>query len=305
MARNRQYGLRTKPPSGLASRRAAAVAAYTVFLVAAALVAANPLVLLALLAACLLTLQGSGRLRAAVPYLRVSLYAGVALLIINPLFSSGGLHPLLTSSVGPLPVRITWEGVAFGAGQALRLVVVIVAFAAMTLVLDQDYQLSILSRVSSRSGLVISLATRLLPVLSRDAARISDAQRSRGAELDRGHWRQRAAARGPLLAGLLTQSLERATDIAASMESRGFGRPARTRWSRHLRWKAVDWALAGTAAAAFALLLAGAVQRSLAFTYFPTVANPLSAMTNGINIGLVLLALLPAVWSLRWRPSSR
>ncbi len=300
-----RHGHRAAPPTGLASRRAAAVAAHTGLLTAAALLVGNPLILGCILLACLLTLTGSGRLRAGLPYLRVGLCAGLALMIINPLFSTGGLHPLFTATLGPFHLRLTWEGIAFGAGQALHLVTVIVAFATMTLVLDQDYQLSVLSRLSARSALVVSLATRLLPVLSRDAARISDAQRSRGAELDRGRWRDRAAARGPLLAGLLTQSLERATDVAASMESRGFGRPGRTRWSRHLRWKLPDRAIVALAAAAVVLLIVGMIQGQLSFTYFPTVANPLAALTSIAGIGLVLLTLVPSMWSLRWRPSSR
>ena len=300
-----QRGHRGTPHMGMATRRAAVVAAYTTLLVISALVVANPLLLAAILGACLLTLAGGGRLRAAVPYARVAVYAGITVLIINPLFSSGGIHSLFTAELGPFHLRLTWEGLAFGAGQALHLATVILAFATVTLILDQDYQLAMLSRLSARSALVVSLATRLLPVLSRDATRISDAQRSRGAELDRGRWRDRAIARGPLLAGLLTQSLERATDVAASMESRGYGLPGRTTWRRHLRWKATDVAVVTLAAAAAGCLIVGGVSGTLGFAYFPVIADPRETLTTSTSICLLTLIFIPAVWSLSWHRSSR
>ena len=112
----------------------------------------------------------------------------------------------------------------------LRLVAVMLAFALYTVVLDPDDQLALVSRFSFRSGLVVSLATRLFPVLQRDAGRIADAQRSRGVELDRGPRRARAVARVPLLAALFAQSLERAMDVGSAMTARGYGRRGRTRW---------------------------------------------------------------------------
>ncbi|NLE74352.1 MAG: energy-coupling factor transporter transmembrane protein EcfT [Actinobacteria bacterium] len=287
--------------AGMAARRPAVVTAYTMFLVTAALVITNPLFLVCILCACLLTLASDGRLRAAAAYVRVAIYAGITVLIINPLFSSGGIHPLLAAQLGPFHLRITWEGIAFGAGQALHLITLILAFATLTLILDQDYQLAMLSRLSARSALVVSLATRLLPVLSRDAARISDAQRSRGAELDRGRWRDRAIARGPLLAGLLTQSLERGTDVAASMESRGYGLPGRTTWRRRLRWKTTDIAVAALAGGGFICLIVGGVSRNLGFAYFPVIANPMETFTTPSSIALLAFVFVPAVWSLTWR----
>ena len=142
--------------------------------------------------------------------------------------------------LGLFDLAVTVQGLLFGLGSALRRCVVVWAFALYNVVLDADDQLAIMSSVSFRSGLVVSLATRLFPVLSRDAARISDAQRARGVELDRGRRRDRVAARLPLLGALLTQSLERATDVAESMEARGYGRRGRRAWKRGRRWHAAD-----------------------------------------------------------------
>ena len=114
-----------------------------------------------------------------------------------------------------------------------------------------------------------------LPGALADAARIADAQRARGVELDRGRRRDRVAARLPLLAALLTQSLERAMDVAASMEARGYGRRGRAslgaaaalagrRRGRHR----------GRAPVAAAALVGGLVAGAFRFAFFPLLDDP-------------------------------
>lgn len=295
-----------KAARGLEGRRASSVAAYAMSLVVASLLANHPFVSIVVIAASLGSIAGAGRLREARPYLWTALYTGIGLAVINALFSGGGLHQLAQASFGSFRVRITLEGLAFGAGQALQLVSVISAFAAAILVVHQDYQLAALSRLSARSALVVSLATRLLPVLSRDASRIADAQRSRGAELDRGPWRTRALARGPLLSGLLSQSLERAVDIAASMESRGYGRAGRSIWqSRQKQWRTEDVVIAACACLSVAMFVAAAIRSDLQYTYFPKLANPATVASSPLVLLACICLLLPVFWSLKWRALSR
>ena len=69
-----------------------------------------------------------------------------------------------------------------------------------------------------------------MPVLARDARRLADAQRGRAASGD--------ARRVAILRAVATGALDRAIDVAATLEVRGFGsarRPARRRrpLSRH------------------------------------------------------------------------
>src|SRR3954464_6796984 len=83
-------------------------------------------------------------------------------------------------------------------------------------------------RGSYRSALTASLATRLVPVLVRDATRMSEAARCRA----------RPAPRSMVARAALASALDRAVDVAAALELRGYGsaaRPARVRrpWSRH------------------------------------------------------------------------
>ena len=107
---------------------------------------------------------------------------------------------------------------------------VVLAFALYNVALDPDEQLGLMSAVSFRSGLVLSLAARLFPVLSRDAHQspMPSARAAWSSTAVRAG--ERAAARLPLLGALLTRSLERAVDVAAAMEARGYGSARRSRW---------------------------------------------------------------------------
>jgi len=122
--------------------------------------------------------------------------------------------------VGTLDV--TREELAGGAVAALRLLAVSLAFAAYALLLDHDRLLRSV-RAGRRSALAVVLATRLVPTLERDAAGLIEALRGRGVAVAgaRGHAR--------LLSPLVSGSLERAYNLAESMEARGYGRPGATR----------------------------------------------------------------------------
>src|SRR5204863_2302421 len=94
-----------------------------------------------------------------------------------------------------------------------------------------------------RSTLAAGLATRLVPLLERDARDLRVALRGRNVEL------------GPvrLLSPLLAGSLERGLNLAEAMESRGYGRAGHTRAPR-ASWSALDY---GALAAAVAAVLVG------------------------------------------------
>jgi energy-coupling factor transport system permease protein len=290
-ARRRRWA-GTPPTHGLAAVHPLAALACVAALMLAGFVIANPFQVGLLLLVLLLVLALAGRLHAAWPYLRFALYIAVFLAIINPLVSRGGVTVLWQMEIGPFELKLTLQGIYYGLGTALRLCVVVAAFALYNVLLDADEQLGIMSAVSFRSGLIVSLATRLFPVLSRDAAHIADAQRSRGVELDRGRWRRRVAARLPLLGALLSQSLERAMDVAESMEARGYGRRGRTRWRRGRRWRAVDIAVFALSALSLIVLVVGLVGGAFRYSYFPLLDDPMTGFTAAA--WLVTLALLVA-----------
>jgi energy-coupling factor transport system permease protein len=287
-----RYGVRRMRP-GVAF-------AYALTLALAALVVGDPVQAAAVLAVVLLALAVSRALRLAWPYVRMSLYIGLVVLVVNPLFGGAGLDVIWALDVGFIHLAVTTQGIVYGVASALRLAGVILAFGLLNLCVDADDQLALVSRLSFRSGLVLSLASRLLPVFSRDAARIGDAQKARGVPLDTGSRRDRAAARLPLLACLLTQSLERAVDVAASMEARGYGAGPRTRWLRRSAWGALDAASATATAGVVAAIVAGVVAGAWSFTFFPLLDDVWTPATSPVWLALLTGAVLPLLFTAPW-----
>jgi energy-coupling factor transport system permease protein len=93
---------------------------------------------------------------------------------------------------------------------------------------------------------VLTASMQFIPVLTRRAASIRDAQRSRGIPLDtpRGLLRHLPALAGPLL----IQAFKLADELAEAMEARGFGAPGR-RFRKEPEFGWIDWLVAGASAA--------------------------------------------------------
>jgi len=160
--------------------------------------------------------------------MRFALYLCLAIIIINALVSSHGSHVLWQAPfrIPPLGApMITLEAVFFGLGMSLRLLTIISAFTILTFTVHpDDIMLAMIKlKLPYKSVMVTSLSTRFIPTLIDDVERISDVQRSRGLELDRGNLVQKIRSRTALIIPLLSNSLDRTVQIAEAMESRAFG----------------------------------------------------------------------------------
>jgi energy-coupling factor transport system permease protein len=164
------------------------------------------------------------------PYLLGTLATGVTVFLLTPFVEVLGPHPLWTGPTIPVvgTLDVTTEELRNGLYQALRLTAVGLAFAVYALLLDHDRLLAA-AGWARRSTLAVALATRLVPVLERDARDLRLALRGRGVEL------RPVRLLSPLLAG----SLERGLNLAEAMEARGYGRPGRTR-APLPRWRGRD-----------------------------------------------------------------
>ena len=220
------------------------------FCCAFALVAAlheHPLVLAAALGGVGLAGVGAGVGREVARSLKLSLPLALLVAIVNPVVYQGG-DTLLVRGGEFLGRRfdVTLEALVAGGLAGLRVVVLIAALGLLSAAVDPDELLRLFRGVSYRSALTASLATRLVPVLARDASRMGDAARCR----------PRPPSRAALARAALAGALERAVEVAAALEVRGYalaGRPARPRRpvSRHdLRVGIAALTVAGIALAA-------------------------------------------------------
>ncbi len=276
------YRRRSSP---LHSARAACACAYCLALAVAALLAADPIMLGAVLVAVLIAgvaAKVGGQLwRGAVFAFPLALVIAV----VNALVSRDGLTVIVR--LGDLPVLgrtdITLEGLAYGGVLGLRAAALILCGALYTAAVDPDQVLRLFRRVSFHSALTATLATRMVPILIRDSRRLTDAQRCRpGAP----------ASRLQLMRATTAGVLDRALDVAAALEVRGYGaarRPPRyrARVSRH------DVGFAAAAVGVVALSVALRVSGAAAFGAFPTVSESMSGWGIAMCLALIGCAALP------------
>jgi energy-coupling factor transport system permease protein len=145
----------------------------------------------------------------------------------------------------------------------------------------------LLRPVARHSALTATLITRLVPLAAADHARLRDARALRGP----------AAApvgRAALTRRLVAGSLDRAVDVAAALELRGYARgvprrAGRRRGSRH------DWRFAAAGTAIAALGIGARVVGVGGFEAYPSTAVDADLATLALAAALPLLAAAPYI----------
>jgi energy-coupling factor transport system permease protein len=219
--------------------------AWVVSVFVLALIFSNPLYLLLLFLTTLPLIIVARVCKEWASIMKFAFYLCLAIIIINALVSSHGVHvlwqaPFKVPLIG-IPA-ITLEAIFFGVAMSLRLLAIISAFAVLTFTVHpDDLMLSMIKmKLPYKSVLVTSLTTRFIPTLIGDAERISDVQRARGLELDRGNLFQRIKSRMAIIIPLLSNSLDRTIQVAEAMESRAFGHGKRRTFYHEVKVSKVD-----------------------------------------------------------------
>jgi energy-coupling factor transport system permease protein len=271
--------------SPLHAARAGVGSLFCVVLAGVALSFEHPLLLGAVLLAVLAAGAGAGVGDVVARSLLWGLPFAILIALINALVVREGLTVIWR--FGELPplgaIDVTLEATTYGGILGLRALIVIACFALHSAAVDPDELLRAFRRLSFRSALTAALATRMVPVLARDARRFRDAQRCRPGK---------PASRQAILRAVTTGALDRAVDVAATLEVRGYGgtrRPPRqTRpWSRH------DLAFAAAAGALALLGIAAELGDWEAFEAYPRTLAPVDAGVLALAAALVACALLP------------
>lgn len=281
--------------SPLHAARAGVSAAWAIALTTASLVLFHPLALLALTLAVLGAGFAARIGRPLARTLRTAAIVAVPIVLINVLVSRDGLTVFARlGDLGPFGQgNLTLEAVVYGAVIALKVTLLILITTLASLAVDPDELLRVFRRLSFRSALTASLSTRMIPLLAADGQRLAEAQRTRPGGAPAG-----ARARVALLGAVIGGSLDRAMDVAATLELRGLAatrhpsrsarraRPARP-WSRH------DIAFACSAVAIVALAVLGRLGGAAAFQAYPLVHMPVSGETLALCAALIAAVLLP------------
>ncbi|MEA2284872.1 MAG: energy-coupling factor transport system permease protein, partial [Solirubrobacteraceae bacterium] len=270
----------------LHAARAAAGGAYCAALATCALAFQHPLVLGAVTLAAVVAGAGARASRDLLAAARFTVPLALMVAAINPLVVHEGLTVFFR--LGEVPpfgqVDLTVEALVYGLLLGARVVAVALCCALFVAAVDPDEMLRLFRRVSFRSALTAALAARLMPVLARDARRMSDASACR------------PDASGPgrvaVLRAVATSALDRAVDVAATLEVRGYAtrtaaRRERLPWSRH------DIAFAGAAAALVAVAAAAKAAGVAAFTAYPSLSAPVGAADVALAAAVLVMTALP------------
>ncbi len=167
--------------SPLHAARAAAGLSYCLALALAALLLSAPLALGAVAVSAMLAGVAAGVGRELGRAALWALSLGLLVALINALVTRDGLTVIWR--FGELPVLgrvdVTLEATVYGGILGLRAATLVLCGALYTLAVDPDEVLRLFRRVSFRSALTATLATRMVPILARDSRRLADAQRCR------------------------------------------------------------------------------------------------------------------------------
>lgn len=269
-----------------------------------ALVLNNPLFLLLLFLATLPVVRVAGVWSEWLASMKFTVYLCAAIILINALVSSHGTT-VLFSFPFRLPVVgtpvITLEALFFGGAMCLRLLAIISAFAILTFTVHPDDMMlaMIKVRLPYKSVLLTSLSTRFIPTLIDDAQRITDVQRSRGLELDKGRLTRRIRGRASIVTALLSNSLDRAVQVAEAMESRAFGTGSKRTFYKDIRLTLTDTATLVFALLPLALGIFIGVSGYGQYQYYPAVQRVSLSGLEWSLLGLMaalLLAILPLAY---------
>jgi len=279
--------------------RSSVSALYGFALIALALAFTHPLILLAVAAATFGAARLSGcqrQLRGAVAF---AIPLALMLAVINALLVRDGVTVLWRSGELPLfgQIDLTAEAFVYGFLLALRVVVIIAASALLVAIVDPDDVLRRMRRTAFRSALTATLATRMIGVLSRDARRMDQARRCRP---DGGGSGRRAQLL--MVGSVAAGALDRAADVAATLELRGYATRVAPPRGDSLPYSRADRAVLVSGLGLLALLILGAAFGLASFEPYPriTIVTGLNELLYGALI--VLTALAAPLISQKGRP---
>jgi energy-coupling factor transport system permease protein len=263
-----------------------AAVAFLGSLTVVAFVFASPLILLSVGIAAAIAGVAAGARRAVLASLWLALPLLVLMTAINVLVSHRGETVLLRGWQLPVigSTDVTLESLAAGGAIGLLVLVVILPFAVYSACVDPDRVLRALRPLARHSALTATLVSRLVPLAAADLSRLREASALRGPGAE-------PVGAAPLTRRLVEGSLDRAIDVAATLELRGHSLPGRTPPRRE---RSPDTA---PLLVATALILASALAAWLAgaggFQTYPEIELATDSATLALCAALPTLAALP------------
>lgn len=263
----------------------------------------HPLYLVSILLTGLLAAIVSGAAAGWCTYLAVGIWPAFLLLLVNPLLSQSGDTVLCCLPALPVIGRrlITLEALCYGAVMGVRLLAVITVFGLYNTLVHPDKVTGLLSRFAWKSALLVSLATRMIPTLSRELTAAREVQQLRGVDFAAGDLRQRLQKYGWLLELVLLSSLEGSLQTAEAMQARAFGCGPRSSYHQNLV-RPRDYLCFFSGILAVVLSLYARVRGYADFIFYPRLGYAAAGNAGWqLYLVVILTVLLPLIIGWGWQ----
>lgn len=200
----------------------------------------NPLWMLPVTFLVILQLVISGSLRNMRRIRYILIVLTISSLILWNLFSRG---------VTPLFWIFTVESATYSLARTMLMILMI--SAGMILISTTRNEELVLGMIRLgmpyRVGFAISTALRLVPTIASSTMTISQAQQSRGLNLQSGGILERLRKFLPLLVPVFISTIRSTNIFGMALESKGFGAREKRTFYLQLRMRPIDWAVIGFA----------------------------------------------------------
>ena len=135
----------------------------------------------------------------------------------------------------PLFLFVEWEALLYGIGVALKIDATIIAgMIFLSTTRNEEIATGLVKLgVPYRFAFAVSTALRLVPTIAATGSTISQAQRSRGLDLESGNLIEKVRKNTPLLIPVFVSTIRSTNVFSMALESKGFGAsPERTYYLR-------------------------------------------------------------------------
>ena len=136
----------------------------------------------------------------------------------------------------PLFLFVEWEALLYGIGVALKIDATIIAgMIFLSTTRNEEIATGLVKLVVPyRFAFAVSTALRLVPTIAATGSTISQAQRSRGLDLESGNLLQKVRKNTPLLIPVFVSTIRSTNVFSMALESKGFGASPKRTYFLHL-----------------------------------------------------------------------
>ncbi|MHA1694433.1 MAG: energy-coupling factor transporter transmembrane component T [Candidatus Helarchaeota archaeon] len=179
------------------------------------------------------------------PFLKLVLFLGFFIFLFNIILNNEGQTVLAILPLNiPLfgHIYITIEVIIYSLIAISQLLLVIIAFSLINALINPDELMKTFLKMKMPylMTFLVTSSLRFFPLLMKDLDQISDVQKSRGLEIDKGNIYSRIKNRIKIILPLLANSLERSIQVSEALESRGFGLKKKRTYYKHLTISKLD-----------------------------------------------------------------